>query len=253
MSVTTRKSFDEVFRSIADVEGWMTRAQAVRLWDAASQVPAGGLMVEIGSFRGRSAIVLASASGDDVQLVTIDPHGGNDRGPQQLDGFVEEGERDHQEYVANLARAGVTSKVRHVRLPSQEALGEVDEPVDLLYIDGAHRYQPALADIRRWGDRVAPGGTLLIHDSFSSVGVTLALVSHLFSSAQFRYEGRSGSLAQYRRLGRGPVLPAARARNLARQCAELPWFARNLLIKFLIVVRAGRVARLLGSDGGWPY
>ncbi len=58
--------------------------------------------------------------------------------------------------------------------------------VELLYIDGAHRYAPARDDIRRWGDRVPPGGTLLIHDSFSSVGVTGAILTSLtFSSPRW--------------------------------------------------------------------
>ena len=42
-------------------------------------------------------------------------------------------------------------------------------PIDVLYIDGAHRYGPARADIRDWGARVTDGGTMLIHDSFSSI------------------------------------------------------------------------------------
>lgn len=250
VSTATRKSFDEVFRSIADVEGWMTRAQAVRLWDRASVLRPGDRIVEIGSFRGRSAIVLASAAADGVEVITIDPHGGNDRGPQQLEGFEAQGESDHRAYLANLARAGVADRVRHVRLPSQGALGQVEGTVDLLYIDGAHRYVPALADIEGWGDRVADGGTLLIHDSFSSMGVTLALVRALFAGSSFRYVGRAGSMAEYRRV---PLRGSERLTNLVRQLAELPWFARNLVVKFLIVVRATPLTRLLGSDGGWPY
>ncbi len=49
--------------------------------------------------------------------------------------------------MANLAAAGVADRVRHVRKPSGSALGDVDGPIDLLYIDGAHRYTPAKDDI----------------------------------------------------------------------------------------------------------
>jgi len=44
----------------------------------------------------------------------------------------------------------------------------VEGPIDLLYIDGAHRYGPAKLDIDAGRARGA-GGTLLIHDSFSSI------------------------------------------------------------------------------------
>lgn len=244
-------TFEEVQAVVADVEGWMTPAQARRLWSCAHTVPSGGTIVEIGSFRGRSMIVLASAAGPEVELVAIDPHAGNDRGPQEISGFSQEAATDHEVFLANLEAAGVRERVRHVRKFSDDALADVPGPVDLLYIDGAHRMTPALSDIRRWGAKVKPGGDLLIHDSFSSVGVTGALAASLFTGADFRYLGRSESMTHYRR---ERLSRSDRARNALRQAAQLPWFARNVLIKALIVARLGRVTRLLGHDPEtWPY
>jgi hypothetical protein len=141
--------------------------------------------------------------------------------------------------------------VRHVRRFSDDALGEVTGPIDLLYIDGAHRYRPALADIRRWGARVRPGGTLLIHDSFSSIGVTLALLTSMVTSRDFRYVGRSTSMAEYRR---GSLSGGERLSSGLRQLAQLPWFARNVLIKVLITAKLGRLTRYLGHHtADWPY
>ncbi len=170
---------------IEGVEGWLSEAQARRLYGAAEALAPPARIVEIGSYRGRSAIVFASAAPEQTELFAIDPHAGNDRGPQQIHGTAAEGNSDHSAFLANLERAGATERVRHVRLPSQEALGAVEGPVDLLYVDGAHRYRPARDDIVRWGARVAPGGTMLIHDSFSSIGVTLAILRHLASSGEF--------------------------------------------------------------------
>ena len=130
--------------------------------------------------------------------MAIDPHAGNDRGPQEIDGFDDAAADDHATFIANLERAGVRDRVRHVRMFSDAALGEVEGPIDVLYIDGAHRYAPARADIRDWGARVGDGGTMLIHDSFSSIGVTLAILRELLLGSRFRYVGRSRSLAVYR-------------------------------------------------------
>ena len=245
------RRFSDVLASVAHVEGWMTPAQARWLWDRASVLRAPATVVEIGSYRGRSAIVLASAAAAGVEVVAIDPHGGNDRGPQQIKAVPEEGQRDNEAFNANLAAAGVADRVHHVRRPSQEALDAVEGPIDLLYIDGAHRYAPARDDIRRWGDRVADGGTLLIHDSFSSVGVTLAIMATLFFGARFRYLGRTTSMTAYRceRLDL-----ADRGRNALSQAAQLPWFARNVVIKALILAKLDSVARLLGHrDQVWPH
>ena len=84
----------------------------------------------------------------------------------------------------------------------------------LLYVDGAHRYRPARADLAGWGRRVAPGGAMLVHDAFSSIGVTLALLTECVFSARWRYAGRTGSLAEYERV---PVQGQARVRNVLRQ------------------------------------
>lgn len=245
------RRFSDVLASVAHVEGWMTPAQARWLWDRASVLRPPATVVEIGSYRGRSAIVLASAVAPGVEVVAIDPHGGNDRGPQQIKAVPAEGQRDNEAFHANLDAAGVSDRVRHVRRPSQEALDAVEGPVDLLYIDGAHRFGPARDDIHRWGDRVAEGGTLLIHDSFSSVGVTLAIMATLFFSGRFRYLGRTTSMTAYRC---EPLDLADRVRNALAQAAQLPWFLRNVVIKALILAKLDSVARLLGHrDQVWPH
>ncbi len=251
MSPSTTPDFSTTLADVADVEGWMTDGQARLLWDSAQRVAPGGRVVEIGSFRGRSMVVLARSAEPTVELVAIDPHAGNDRGPQEIEGFVDEAAEDHDVFNANLEKAGVRDRVRHVRAFSDAAHGDVDDPIDLLYIDGAHRFAPARADIREWGARVGEGGTMLIHDSFSSIGVTLAIVRELFLGGRWRYVGRSESMTEYRR---ERLRPKARIANAVHQSLELPWFARNVLIKVLITVKLGRVTKVFGHDPKvWPY
>ncbi|MCW3016546.1 MAG: hypothetical protein JWO02_3638 [Solirubrobacterales bacterium] len=229
------------------VEGWLSNDQVARLHAAARGVPEGGQIVEIGSFRGRSAITLALAAPERARITCIDPHLGSDRGPQEIAAQPALGDEDHAVFEANLAAAGVRGRIRHVRAFSSDALGDVDGPIDVLFVDGAHRYGPALDDLRRWGDRVRPGGTMLIHDSFSSVGVTGALLRHMVLHRGWRYRGRARSLAVYERTANTPEA-------VARQLAQLPWLARNIVVKVLIVAGLGRAARWLGHrDGPWPY
>jgi predicted O-methyltransferase YrrM len=228
--------------SLDGVEGWLTDHQARRLAGAAAAIEPPGRIVEIGSFRGRSTIVLAKAARDGVEVVAIDPHAGTDRGPREIATSAATGQSDHERFLANLARAGVRERVHHVREFSHDALAVVDGEIDLLYIDGAHRYRPARDDIRNWGARVTPGGRMLIHDSFSSVGVTLAILRLLAPGGEFAYAGRTRSLAEYRRTRLRGV---ARLRNSLRQLAALPWFARNLLVKVATVLRL--------RSGDWPY
>ena len=221
-----------------DVEGWLTEAQAQRLDAAARTVGARGRIVEIGSFRGRSTIVLARAAREDVEVVAIDPHLGSDRGPQEIAANASLGEDDTRTFTANLERHGVLERVRHVRALSSDAHGAVDDPIDVLWVDGAHRYGPALADLRDWGARVRPGGRMLVHDAFSSIGVTLALLRGVTFSRRWTYVGRAGTLVEYVRETGGPG-------STLRQLALLPWFAWNVVLKVLTLLKIRR--------GPWPH
>ena len=229
---------ERALAAIDGVDGWLTEGQARLLYATARAVPADGTIVEIGSFRGRSTIMLASGAPAGVDVVAIDPHAGNDRGPQEIAGFETEAEDDHRVFLANLDAAGVRERVQVVRRFSGDAHGVVDGPVDLLWVDGAHRAKPAHADLTRWGNRVRPGGRMLVHDSWCSVGVTLATLAAVTGSGDWRYDGREGSLAAYTRVPASP-------RNRWKQLRELPWFAKNVAKKLKIVATR--------SDAPWPY
>ncbi len=92
---------------------------------------------------------------------------------------------------------------------------------------------------------------MLIHDSFSSVGVTLALLSSTFFGSSFRYVGRSGSMTEYRRSRRSTHVSGFVTRLARRpRCRGSP---RNVVVKLCIMAKLRPLYRLLGSDGNWPY
>jgi len=244
--------YEAAWAAVATVNGWMTREQGAWLYRAAGQCPDAGRIVEIGSFQGRSTIVLALGASPTCEVVAIDPHAGNDRGPRELDGFDAEASEDHRRFLANLEAAGVADRVRHVRRPSTQAHDEVTGAVDVLYVDGAHRFSPARRDLAEWGARVVPGGTMLVHDAFSSVGVTLAILATLAPSSRWRYVGRTRSLARFD----ADLAPrwASRFVDLAHVLAQMPWFARNVIVKVALTLGWGRVMRRLGREAPpWPF
>src|SRR5262249_30724247 len=82
--------------------GWFSPEQVARVVARAGEVRDGGRIVEIGSYRGRSMIAMARSAPPGTEIVAIDPHAGNDRGPQEIEGFEDEAAVDSKVFLANL-------------------------------------------------------------------------------------------------------------------------------------------------------
>lgn len=218
-------SFEDAWQRADNIEGWLTRAQARALFDAAER--ADGPVVEIGSHQGRSTAVLAAAAD---HVVAIDPWNGS-RWGGQLDSY--------ERFQTNIA--GFADRVEVRRALSQDVAREWAGEVAMVFIDGAHDLPSVLGDIDGWGPKTTR--TLLIHDAFSSRGVTRAVLKRFLMSPDWRYTGSVASLAIFER---GQLGAGARLASSARLLARLPWFARNLAVK--VFERAGWQApqRLLG-------
>lgn len=226
-------SFEQAWSRASSVDGWLTRDQARVLFDEAVRAGSGTL-VEIGSHLGRSTSVLAAAA---AHVVAIDPFPADWR-------YGQEGTADRLR--RHLAAAGVLDRVTLHETTSAEVFRGWSEPVRLLYVDGKHDALSCLADLR-FTRFLSPGDRFLVHDAFSSLGVTLALLGRLPGDRRTRFLGRTGSLALYE------VAPPTSADRL-RVLAQLPWFVRNLGLKVLLRLRLRRVAALLGHpDAHDPY
>lgn len=233
----TDSAFDDAWSLACGIEGWLTREQAWILFCAARALPAGGTVVEIGSHQGRSTVVLAAGLPTGGRLVAVDPFDA---------AWRYGGPATRQRLEGHLDAAGVADRVEVVVATSRAARSAYDGRVDLLYVDGKHDYWTVRDDLR-WADRVPDGGAVLVHDAFSSLGVTLALLRTLPVAARLTYTGRTGSLARVE--ARRPALAGR-----LRAARELPWWARNLVVKVLLRLRLRPVARLLGHpDSADPY
>jgi predicted O-methyltransferase YrrM len=234
-----RAGFESAWAIAEQIPGWLTRAQAAMLWQAARRLERGAHIVEIGSHQGRSTVVLArAAQAAGARVTAIDPFvtGRLFGGPTTRDRFEE-----------NLTRAAVTDTVTLLPEYSTKARPHWSGgAVDLLYIDGKHDYWTFTDDLR-WSGYMAGGGEVLVHDCYSSIGVTSGVVVKILPSRRYSYVDRSGSLARFR-LAR-PVL-----RDRVRLLRQLPWFLRNVALKILLRLRLRPVARLFGHDSPYdPY
>jgi hypothetical protein len=228
----------EIWRAADSIPGWLKEGQARLLWDEASSLPPGSTVLEIGSHQGRSTVVLGHAvraSGGTV--IAVDPF---------VEGRLFGGFSTHDKFVHNIGAADLDDVVELVQDYSTRIRDEWTRPLDLIHIDGKHDYWTLSNDLR-FSAHLPPGGAMVIHDSFSSIGVTLGIIRHLLFSTEIAYERRSDSQALFRK--RRPSL-----RDRSRIVAEMPWWIRNVFFKVLLRLRLRSVARILGHDSPYdPY
>jgi predicted O-methyltransferase YrrM len=71
-----------------------------------------------------------------------------------------------REFRANIRRAGLEDTVVPVVAPTRVAARAWRTPLGMVFIDGGHSREAALADYRGWSPHLVPGGILAIHDLF---------------------------------------------------------------------------------------
>ena len=231
-------SFDEAWAQIESIPGWLTRDQARMLWESVLRLRPGARVVEIGSHQGRSTVVLGHAARRvGARVTAIDPF---------VDGRLFGGQSTRTKFEKHIAAAGLTDVVDLEPEYSTKLRRRWDQGFDLLYIDGKHDYWTFTDDLR-WSEWLPPGGEILVHDCYSSIGVTSGVLRAVLPGRRYAYLDRAGSLARFAL--RAPVWPDRR-----RLLGELPWFVRNVFIKVLLRLRLGRLARVFGHHSPYdPY
>ena len=156
-------------------KGFMPDDEGMALHRAGAAAAATGLgpLLEVGTYCGKSALYLGDAarSGGQV-LFSVDHHRGseeNQAGWEHHDREVvdDTGRMDTLPFARRaVAAAGLEGHVVLVVGPSVTVASAWATPLGLLFIDGGHGDDVAWADYRAWAPKVAPGGTLAIHDVF---------------------------------------------------------------------------------------
>ena len=158
---------------IESVKGFLDPLEGAALFAAAEAMAPRGLCVEIGSYCGKSTIIIGAACQKaGGTLLAIDHHRGseeNQPGEEYFDPDLDDGEGGMStlsQFRANVRRAGLEDTVIPALSPSQVVARLPMAAPAFVFIDGGHSMPAALADWQNWGARVTKGGLLAIHDVF---------------------------------------------------------------------------------------
>ncbi|WP_098247198.1 class I SAM-dependent methyltransferase [Streptomyces formicae] len=153
----------------------MPRGEGLALYAAAAEAATLGLpLLEVGTYCGRSTILLADAARrGGVSAITVDHHRGSEEqqpgweyhDPETVDPEV--GRMDTlPTFRRTLHAAGIEDHVIAIVGRSPQVAKAWGGPLGFVFIDGGHTDEHATADYEGWAPHLADGGLLVIHDVF---------------------------------------------------------------------------------------
>ncbi len=171
------KTIEQAMASYPYDKGGITLEEAGALSGYAANITL-GVIVEIGSYKGKSALALAhgvrSAQSElPTPIFCIDPH-------QAFTGELggKFGPNDRKDFFQLMLDSGAYHEVNLINLESTILAKGWDKPIGMLFIDGDHRYGSVRDDYQSWYPHVIDGGIIAFDDSKLLHGQTLG-------SAQF--------------------------------------------------------------------
>ncbi len=165
----------QILAAFEAAKGFMPVREGLALYEAAASAGALGLpLLEVGTYCGRSTILLAEAARESGTVaVTVDHHRGSEEqqpgwdfhDPTVVDPQV--GRMDTlPTFRRTLHAAGLEDHVIAMVGRSPQVARVWGGRLGFVFIDGGHTDEHASADYEGWAPKLAEGGTLVIHDVF---------------------------------------------------------------------------------------
>ncbi|KMO94906.1 class I SAM-dependent methyltransferase [Streptomyces roseus] len=165
----------EILAAFEAAKGFMPVREGLALYEAAAGAGSLGLpLLEVGTYCGRSTILLADAAREaGVAAITVDHHRGSEEqqpGWEYHDPSVVDPEVGLMDtlptFRRTLHKAGLEDRVIAIVGRSPQVAAAWGGKLGFVFIDGGHTDEHAAGDYEGWAPHVAEGGTLAIHDVF---------------------------------------------------------------------------------------
>jgi predicted O-methyltransferase YrrM len=192
-------------RRSSEIGGWLFEGEHEALWDLAIREVEGNVL-EIGSWMGKSACILAGACADrhpDTVLMCIDTFtmSGTEQQQEHHEKLVGRADGTFYDFISAAKRLGYYDYVIPLGQYSHRALKVVKGPLRLAFIDGAHDYANVEREVALCLPLLAPGGSIALHDVYSGTyPELLAFVNErMLTNAALEYIGKTNSIAIFRK------------------------------------------------------
>ncbi|MFD5116114.1 class I SAM-dependent methyltransferase [Streptomyces sp. NPDC058391] len=165
----------DVLAAFEAAKGFMPVHEGLALYAVAAEAGSLGLpLLEVGTYCGRSTVLLADAAREaGTVAVTVDHHRGSEEqqpGWEYHDPTVVDPETGRMDTLPTFRRtlhqAGLENHVIAVVGRSPQVARVWGGRIGLVFIDGGHTDEHANGDYEGWAPHLAEGGLLVIHDVF---------------------------------------------------------------------------------------
>ena len=150
--------------------------------------------VEIGTHKGGSASLISMYLPKGVRMTTIDIFRKAPKGS-----LSPEEKPTYKEAKETIKEQGDISKVDIIRGSSWKIAKNWNKKIDILFIDGDHRYESVKKDFSYWKRHIVKGGFILMHD-INFKGVKKAL-KEILQIEKFSLKEKVGTLVVIKKLG----------------------------------------------------
>ena len=161
-------------QTLNTVKGFLDNIEGNELAKIATKCSDLGPCLEIGTYCGKSALIIGEACKKSNNLLfTIDHHTGSEE--HQLGEEYHDSELYDKnvssfntlpEFLKNLKNSNLGNYILPLIGTSKELAKEWKLPLGMVFIDGGHSMEAALADYENWSSHIVKNGYLLIHDVF---------------------------------------------------------------------------------------
>lgn len=204
---SVRKKIDlvkhrKMLEDYASIDGWLTKAEAIGLYETAASLPDNAQILEIGSWKGKSTVVIASGlrSGRIYALDPFDASGESGSAEIYAKG---KGELPLvEQFKDNLSKRGLLGKIVIKKGYSADFKGQFKN-LDFLFIDGDHSVEGCSFDFKTFGGSVKTGGFLAFHDydaKRADLGPTWTVENLVKAAKDWELVGQYDSLIVFRRV-----------------------------------------------------
>jgi hypothetical protein len=191
------------FIKFKSIDGWLTNTEALGLFYYSSLLPDNAVVVEIGTWKGKSTYCIAKGLRNG-RIFSVDPFDASGEEESAVVYQDRKGEGSLLEQFQNrMQDLGVLDRIVPMKGYSSEFVGKFPE-IDFLFIDGDHSIDGCDFDFTNYAPYLKIGGYIAFHDfdeKRDELGPTWVIKNKVLNSGHYKFQNLYNSLWIAKKIG----------------------------------------------------